>query len=95
MLYLHTHGPAAVCCCSGQGAGARRLAKFRCKAAVQLLLVQGCTEVYSKQYGFMPFVALYNILEVRRRGGHRHRRMRARAHTHIHTHQQRIKHSGC
>jgi len=47
-----------------EGAGARRLAKFRCQAAVQLLLVQGCTDVYSKQYGYLPFVALSNILQV-------------------------------
>ncbi|KAF5835548.1 hypothetical protein DUNSADRAFT_7247 [Dunaliella salina] len=46
-----------------EGAGARRLAKFRCQAAVQLLLVQGCTDVYSKQYGYLPFVALSNILQ--------------------------------
>jgi hypothetical protein len=51
-----------------QGAGARRLAKFRCQAAVQLLLVQGCTDVYSRQYGYLPFVALSNILQVRLQG---------------------------
>ncbi len=31
-----------------EGVGARRLAKFRCQAATQLLLVQGCSEVYAK-----------------------------------------------
>lgn len=31
-----------------EGVGARRLAKFRCQAATQLLLVQGCSEIYAK-----------------------------------------------
>ena len=32
-----------------EGVGARRLAKFRSQAAVQLLLVQGCSELYARQ----------------------------------------------
>ncbi|KAL6762063.1 hypothetical protein V8C86DRAFT_3013062 [Haematococcus lacustris] len=46
-----------------EGAGARRLAKFKSQAGVQLLLVQGCSDIYSKQYSCMPPAALCKVLQ--------------------------------
>lgn len=40
------------------GAGARRLAEARCRAAVQLLLVQACGEVYVSHAPRLPQVGL-------------------------------------
>ena len=40
------------------GAGARRLAEARCRAAVQLLLVQACGEVYVSHAPRLPQVTL-------------------------------------
>jgi brefeldin A-inhibited guanine nucleotide-exchange protein len=47
-----------------EGVGARRLAKFRSHAAVQLLLVQGCSETYAQLHRIMPPVASLRLLKV-------------------------------
>ena len=47
-----------------EGVGARRLAKFRSHAAVQLLLVQGCSETYAQLHRIMPPVAALRLLQV-------------------------------
>ncbi|GIL58910.1 hypothetical protein Vafri_13917 [Volvox africanus] len=46
-----------------EGVGARRLAKFRCQAATQLLLVQGCSEVYAKASQSLPPGAVRGLLD--------------------------------
>ncbi|KAG2485588.1 hypothetical protein HYH03_015653 [Edaphochlamys debaryana] len=46
-----------------EGVGARRLAKFRCQAATQLLLVQGCSEVYAKAAQSLPPGAVRGLLD--------------------------------
>ena len=48
-----------------EGVGARRLAKFRSHAAVQLLLVQGCSETYAGLHSVMPASATTRLLQVR------------------------------
>ncbi|MEW5298187.1 MAG: hypothetical protein WDW36_001338 [Sanguina aurantia] len=45
-----------------EGVGSRRLVKFRCQAAVQLLLVQGASEIYAKQHRNMPPTATATLL---------------------------------
>ncbi|GAX80611.1 hypothetical protein CEUSTIGMA_g8046.t1 [Chlamydomonas eustigma] len=46
-----------------EGVGARRLAKFRSHSAVQLLLVQGCSETYGQLHRIMPPVASLRLLK--------------------------------
>ncbi|KAG2453172.1 hypothetical protein HYH02_002496 [Chlamydomonas schloesseri] len=46
-----------------EGVGARRLAKFRCQAATQLLLVQGCSEIYAKASQSLPPGAVRGLLD--------------------------------
>lgn len=46
-----------------EGVGARRLAKFRSHASVQLLLVQGCSETYAGLNKIMPPVATTRLLQ--------------------------------
>ena len=46
-----------------EGVGARRLAKFRCQAATQLLLVQGCSELYAKTSTQLPPSAVRGLLD--------------------------------
>ncbi|KAG2437305.1 hypothetical protein HXX76_005962 [Chlamydomonas incerta] len=46
-----------------EGVGARRLAKFRCQAATQLLLVQGCSEIYAKAAQSLPPGAVRGLLD--------------------------------
>lgn len=48
-----------------EGVGARRLAKFRSHATVQLLLVQGCSETYAGLHSVMPASATTRLLQVR------------------------------
>jgi brefeldin A-inhibited guanine nucleotide-exchange protein len=49
-----------------KGAGARRLAEVRCRAGVQLLLVQACSEVYAAHQRGMPPAAAVAVLDVMR-----------------------------
>lgn len=46
-----------------EGMGARRLAKFRCQAATQLLLVQGCGQVFASAYAHLPEEAVRCLLD--------------------------------
>lgn len=46
-----------------EGMGARRLAKFRSQAAVHILLVQACSEIYSRQHHLMPVPAVDQLLQ--------------------------------
>ncbi|GIM16143.1 hypothetical protein Vretimale_18795, partial [Volvox reticuliferus] len=46
-----------------EGVGARRLAKFRCQAATQLLLVQGCSEIYANASQSLPPGAVRGLLD--------------------------------
>lgn len=52
-----------------EGVGSRRLAKFRSHAAVQLLLVQGCSETYAQLHRIMPPIATLKVLQVGGPGG--------------------------
>ena len=44
--------------------GARRLAKIRCRASVQLLLAQACGELYAAHPQSMDVESLITILEL-------------------------------
>lgn len=50
----------------GEGAGARRLAEVHVRAAIQLLLVQACSEVYTQHSRAMPAPAAVALLDVLR-----------------------------
>lgn len=50
----------------GQGAGARRLAEVHVRAAIQLLLVQACSEVYTQHSRLMPPGAAVVLLDTLR-----------------------------
>ncbi len=50
----------------GGGAGARRLAEVHIRAAIQLLLVQACSEVYTQHSRIMPAAATVALLDVLR-----------------------------
>lgn len=50
----------------GEGAGARRLAEVHVRAAIQLLLVQACSEVYTQHSRIMPAAATVALLDVLR-----------------------------
>lgn len=50
----------------GEGAGARRLAEVHVRAAIQLLLVQACSEVYTQHSRTMPAPAAVALLEILR-----------------------------
>ena len=45
-----------------EGAGARRLARFRSHSAVQLLLVQACSEIYAQLHRSIPPSSLVRLL---------------------------------
>ncbi len=45
------------------GSGARRLAEARCRAAIQLLLVQACGEVYARHAPRLPQAAAILMLD--------------------------------
>jgi hypothetical protein len=45
------------------GSGARRLAEARCRAAIQLLLVQACGEVYASHAPRLPQAAAILMLD--------------------------------
>ncbi len=46
-----------------QGSGARRLAEVRCRAAIQLLLVQASGEVYAAHSKYLPQAAAILMLD--------------------------------
>lgn len=50
----------------GEGAGARRLAEVHVRAAIQLLLVQACSEVYTQHSRILPPAATVALLDVLR-----------------------------
>eukprot|EP00873_Tetraselmis_striata_P021183 jgi/Tetstr1/441447/TSEL_029692.t1 len=50
----------------GEGLGARRLGEVQCRAAVQLLLVQACGEMYARHCRRLPGPAVVVILDVLR-----------------------------
>lgn len=63
---MHTHIHAHLHVCSftlREGMGARRLAKFKSHASVQLLLVQGCSEVYAQLHRLLPPSATAQLLK--------------------------------
>ncbi len=45
-----------------EGIGARRLTKFRSQAAVQLLLMQSCSDVYIRQHKHMPQGSVSDVM---------------------------------
>lgn len=52
-----------------EGAGARRLAEVRCRAGVQLLVVQSLGEIYSAHSTRLPTAALAALLDILQRVG--------------------------
>ena len=64
---LHSFGIPIVCCgvqvSLSSGSGARRLAEARCRAAIQLLLVQACGEVYASHAPRLPQAAAILMLD--------------------------------
>jgi hypothetical protein len=55
----------------GKGAGARRLSEVSCRAAIQLLVVQACGEVYARSCSCMPPSSVVVLLDILRQiSGH-------------------------